>query len=117
MYCKSQDALNEEAEMAELGIKCGQDVDILSSDEAAKLNPGFDIDTMGAVHFKNDAWFTPSVFMEKFKHYMEETGVNFQLNTRVIGVENTNGKINKTHYSKRRYSSRSICNSNRLLDS
>lgn len=93
MYCKSQHVLDEEAEMAELGRKCGQNVDVLSSSEAAKLNPGLEIDTVGAVHFKNDAWFTPSSFMEKFKSFLKDQGVKFQLKTKVVGVESSDSKI------------------------
>ncbi|WP_422361141.1 NAD(P)/FAD-dependent oxidoreductase [Reichenbachiella sp.] len=87
MYCKSQHVLDEETEMAELGRKCGQDVDVLSSVQAEKINPGFEIDTVGAVHFKNDAWFTPNSFMMGFQKYLKEQGVKFQLNTKVLGAE------------------------------
>lgn len=93
MYCKSQHVLDEEAEVAELARKCGQDVDVLNGSEAEKLNPGFEIDTVGAVHFKNDAWFTPNTFMEQFQKHLEAQGVVFEFNTKVTGVEKSNDKV------------------------
>ncbi|MEO9849639.1 MAG: FAD-dependent oxidoreductase [Reichenbachiella sp.] len=93
MYCKSQHILDEEAEVAELARKCGQDVDVLTSAQAEKLNPGFEIDTVGAVHFKNDAWFTPNTFMAEFQKYLEAKGVVFKFNTQVTGVEKNGSKV------------------------
>lgn len=93
MYCKSQNILDEEAEMAELAIKCGQNVDVLSSKEAEKLNPGFEIDTVGAVHFKNDAWITPHAFMTQFQKHLESNGVTFKFNTRVLDIEKEHGRL------------------------
>lgn len=93
MYCKSQHVLDEEAEMAELGRQCGQDVDVLSSSQAEKLNPGFEIDTVGAVHFKNDAWFTPNTFMTGFQKYLKNQGVEFRYNTKVLDAEKNHGHI------------------------
>ena len=93
MYCKSQHVLDEEAEMAELGRQCGQEVDVLSTTQAEKLNPGFEISTVGAVHFKNDAWFTPNSFMTGFQKYLENKGVKFQYNTRVQDIEKNHGHV------------------------
>lgn len=93
MYCKSQHILDEEAEMAELARTLGQDVAVLSSTDAEKLNPGFEIDTVGAVHFKNDAWYTPDVFMSQFKKYLMKEGVEFQFNTKILGIESDQGYV------------------------
>ncbi|SMD34430.1 D-amino-acid dehydrogenase [Reichenbachiella faecimaris] len=93
MYCKSQHVLDEEAEIAELARQYGQAVDILSSSQAEKLNPGFEIDTVGAVHFKNDAWFTPNSFMSGFQQYLKTQGVAFQFNTKVLDAEKNHGHI------------------------
>jgi len=94
MYCKSQKVLDEEAKLAELGIKCGQEVDLLSATQAEKLNPGFEINTVGAVHFKNDAWFTPNSFMTGFQKYLNGRGVKFLYNNKVVDVEKNHGQIN-----------------------
>lgn len=93
MYCKTQHVLDEEAALAQLARKHGQDVDVLTSTEAEKLNPGFEIDTIGAVHFKNDAWFTPGVFMDQLKVYLARKGVSFIFNNKVTNVENGHGHI------------------------
>ncbi|MEP2276953.1 MAG: FAD-dependent oxidoreductase [Reichenbachiella sp.] len=93
MYCKSQHVLDEEAEMAELGRKCGQNVDVLSSAQAEKINPGFEIDTVGAVHFKNDAWFTPNSFMNGFQDYLKKQGVKFYYKTKVTDAEKNQGHL------------------------
>ena len=94
MYCKSQHVLNEEAEMAEIARKCGQDVDVLSNAQAEKINPGFKIDTAGAVHFKNDAWLTPKSFMEGMQDYLQAKGVLFQFDTKVTNIATSEGRIN-----------------------
>ncbi|MEO9965663.1 MAG: FAD-dependent oxidoreductase [Reichenbachiella sp.] len=93
MYCKSQNVLDEEAELANLAKKYGQEVDVLSSAEAEKLNPGFEINTVGAVHFKDDAWFTPHLFMEELKKYLSKQGVTFSYHTRVTNMESGEGHV------------------------
>lgn len=93
MYCQSQKVLDEEAELAEMAREFGQSVDVLSSGGSKLLNPGFEVNTVGAVHFKNDAWFTPNAFMKQFQQYLENSGVEFLYNTRIKSAEHHQGKI------------------------
>lgn len=89
IYCKTQHALDEEVKVGELAQKYGQDIEVLSSDQAKEINPGLELDVKGAVLFKNDASITPHIFMTKLKELLLENGVainhNVQVNKLVIG--------------------------------
>ena len=55
MYCKTQHVMDEEIALADLTRKYGQEVEVLSAEEARAVNPELDLDVVGAVLFKNDA--------------------------------------------------------------
>ena len=51
------------------------------------------LDVAGAVLFKDDCHFNPGKMMIALKNYLENKGVQFQLNTTVTGFEKSNNKI------------------------
>lgn len=96
IYCKTQHSLDEEIEVAMLAHKYGQQVEVLNASQAKSINPALDIDILGAVLFKNDACFTPHIFMLQLKELLIKRGVDIKYNRRVDQlVCNKSGSINK----------------------
>jgi D-amino-acid dehydrogenase len=83
MLCKTPKELNHEIETAKLARSLGQDAQAISITEAEKLNPGLNLDIEGAVYFKNDACFTPQLFMKSFNKKLQSKGVKIILNKKV----------------------------------
>ena len=83
IYCKTQHALDEEIAVAELAQKYGQQIEVLNVDQAKEINPDLQIDIQGAVLFKNDACFTPHIFMLRLKELLIENGVEINHNVQV----------------------------------
>lgn len=104
MYCKTQHALDEESEVAEFATKLGQRVEIVNATEAKNINPGLDIDVVGAVYFKEDASITPHAFIGDLKNRLEENDVKILYNQRVERlVVNKNQKVEKIITSGNEY--------------
>jgi D-amino-acid dehydrogenase len=83
MYCKSQQVLDEEIEMAEMAQRFGQDTEVLTAEEARALNPELEIDIVGAVLFKNDAFVTPHLLIGGLKKVLTAKGVDIQFGKQV----------------------------------
>jgi len=96
VYCRTQHVLDETIAMAELAKEYGQEVVILSKDEAKTVNPDLDLDVIGAVHFKNDAFVTPHLLMDALKTVLIDKGVDVQFNKKVTQlVPSYSGAIDK----------------------
>ncbi|MCB0457112.1 MAG: FAD-dependent oxidoreductase [Flavobacteriaceae bacterium] len=86
MLCQTQKALHHEVEVAYLAAKEGLEVTVLTAAEIGKMQPQTYINAIGAVHFKCDWHTTPNVFMEEFKAHLQENGVQFFKNEKVIDL-------------------------------
>jgi D-amino-acid dehydrogenase len=75
MYCKTQHVMDEEIVLADLTRKYGQEVEVLSAEEARAVNPELDLDVVGAVLFKNDAFVTPHLLIDGLKKVLTDKGV------------------------------------------
>lgn len=96
MYCKTQHALDEEIEMAELASRLGQETEVLTAEQASALNPGLDLDIVGAVLFKNDAFVTPHLLIKGLKKALTSNGVSIEYGKHVEKfVTDNSGAINK----------------------
>ncbi|MEZ4817406.1 MAG: FAD-dependent oxidoreductase [Flavobacteriaceae bacterium] len=91
MLCQTEKALHHEVEVAYLAAKEGLEVSVLTAAEIGKIQPQTYINAIGAVHFKCDWHTTPNVFMEEFKAHLQENGVQFFKNEKVIDLR-INGK-------------------------
>ena len=96
IYCKTQYALDEEIEIAEMAQKYGQEIEVLNIDQAKEINPSLEVDVKGAVLFKDDACFTPHIFMEKLRELLIKNGVEINYNVQVDKlVSGKSGAIEK----------------------
>jgi D-amino-acid dehydrogenase len=87
MMCRQQKTYEEELKVADAGEKLGLSVERLNRQELQDREPDVELDIYGAVLFKDDAHIHPGKFMVAMKNYLEQKGVNFQLNTTVTGFK------------------------------
>ena len=93
MMCRLQKTLDHEFHLADEAEKFGLKVERLKKDDVQKLEPDVELDVAGAVLFKDDCHFNPGKMMQVLKKYLENKGVQFQLNTTVTAFERSNKRI------------------------
>lgn len=93
MICKSQKELSHEMETAEIARSFGQEVEILSTSEAEKLNPCLEVNMVGAVYYPNDTMVSPHVFIKSFQQSLMAKGVDIHFNTKATKINAANGRI------------------------
>ncbi|MGN6265495.1 MAG: NAD(P)/FAD-dependent oxidoreductase [Ginsengibacter sp.] len=93
MMCHSQKAFEEELKLLQPAKKFRLEVEVLNREELQKKEPDVELDIFGALLFKDDAHIHPGKLMAAMKRYLEQKGVNFQLNTEVSGLSKNHSKI------------------------
>lgn len=91
MMCQKQDAFEAELKTAEKASQLGLEVEILHRAELQEKEHQVELDIYGAMLYKSDAHIHPGRFMRAMKKHLKETGVHFQLNTKVEGFEKGEG--------------------------
>jgi D-amino-acid dehydrogenase len=108
MLCKTEKRLHEEAEMAQIARKLGLSTDVLTPEEAARLNPGLRMEIAGAVYFADDYHLTPPRLMAWLARVLQENGAQFSWSTEVTGwrvgknsveaLQTTRGELSADEY-------------------
>ena len=93
MMCKQQKTLDHEFHLADQAEKFGLKVERLNKAAVQQLEPGVELDVAGAVLFKDDCHLHPGKLMTALKSNLDSKGVQFKLNTTVIGFEKLNNNI------------------------
>ncbi len=96
MLCKTERALHEEAELAKTARALGLSADVLTPEEAARLDPGGPrLDIAGAVYFSHDCHLSPARFVAALTREVEKNGATLCWNTPVTGwrTSSTDGNI------------------------
>ncbi|WP_031427890.1 NAD(P)/FAD-dependent oxidoreductase [Flavimarina sp. Hel_I_48] len=86
---------NEEHEikLAERAQKEGLEVKILNKQELHALEPVFADDVLGGIRYDCDAHTTPHIFMKNMKNWLQQQGVSFKLDEKVVDFKTENNKI------------------------
>lgn len=95
MFFKTEKAGEEEAHMAIKGRKLGLDMAVLSPAECLKLQPGLQLDVLGALHYRCDAHLWPNKLMKALINYLKGAGVNLLINKEVTKIETSVGKVSR----------------------
>lgn len=103
MYFKTPKVGEEEAHLAEKAQNLGLDVEVLSQKQAADLQPGLNLDILGAVHYRCDAHLYPNQLIAALVQHLEKAGVKIVRNCEVDGVDTESGKIVSVHCGQREY--------------
>ena len=96
MLCKTERALREEAKLAKRARALGLSADVLTPEEAARVDPaGPRLDVAGAVYFSQDCHLSPTQFVAALTREVEKNGATLCWNTAVTGwrTSRANGRI------------------------
>jgi len=94
MLFKTPKFVEEEKHMAEQAINLGLDAQYLSPEECRQLQPGVEMDILGAVHYHCDAHLYPNKLMRGLIKYIENAkGVTIYRNTEIVKILHEAGKI------------------------
>ena len=93
MMCKQQKTLDHEFHLADRANQLGLKTEKLNAQEVQALEPDVELNVAGAVLFKDDCHFNPGKMMSALYNYLVSKGVEFQLNTTVIGLEKMNNLV------------------------
>ncbi|MDB5018557.1 MAG: amino acid dehydrogenase [Mucilaginibacter sp.] len=86
MLFKSPKVEEEELHMVEKATNLGLDAQYLTPDECHKLQPGIELDILGAVHYHCDSHMYPNMLMKGLVKYLEAEGVGIHRNTEVTKI-------------------------------
>src|ERR1051325_2395575 len=87
MLFKTPKFVEEEKHMAEQATNLGLDAQYLSPEQCSQLQPGVEMDILGAVHYHCDAHLYPNKLMKELVKYMENAkGVTIYRNTEIVKI-------------------------------
>jgi D-amino-acid dehydrogenase len=93
MLCKTEQMLHEEAKTAETAHQLGMPAEVLTPEQAAKLDPGLRMDVAGAVYFPLDCHLSPQRFTATLTRALEANGATLRWSTPVTGWRVGQGRI------------------------
>ncbi len=93
MHCKTRKVLSEEASLVATARGLGLQAEVLSRDEAEKLDPGVKLDTAGAVYYAMDAFLTPQLLMADLYKTLHSRGVSFVPFSQITSFSKKDNKI------------------------
>ena len=94
MLFKTPKFVEEEKHLAEHATNLGLDAQYLSPEECRQLQPGVEMDILGAVHYHCDAHLYPNKLMLGLIRYVENAkGITIYRNTEITKIVHDSGKI------------------------
>ncbi len=93
MLCKTQCALDEEAEYAARANAFGVPAEALDARQTAALDPGMTMDVAGAIYFSKDCHLSPERFTAALQSQCEALGVDFKWNAEVSSITHHASRI------------------------
>ncbi|MBV8388922.1 MAG: FAD-dependent oxidoreductase [Mucilaginibacter sp.] len=94
MLFKTPKFVEEEKRMAEQAANLGLDAQYLNPEQCSQLQPGVEMDILGAVHYHCDAHLYPNKLMRGLTKYIENAkGVTIYRNTEIVKIAHDAGKI------------------------
>ena len=109
MLCKTERGLEDEARTAEQARALGIPAEVQTPRQSAALEPNVRMDVAGSVYYPLDCHLVPQRFMAAAKRALNEAGVRFLWETRVVGwrvdgrridaVRTTRGDLSAQEYA------------------
>lgn len=100
MYYKTERVAEEEVHLAEKARSMGLDAVALNKQEVQALEPGTELDILGAVHYRCDAHLYPNKLIPQLLAALAGSGVVFQTNSPVENIVTNGNKVKKVVTSK-----------------
>ncbi len=91
---RSKKTEKEELETAELANEIGIEARVLKCGEISQVEPKIEIEALGGVYYPGDAHVYPNHLMKSLLDYLKNRGVQFRLNTEVVGFDYQSDRIN-----------------------
>ncbi|WP_439583159.1 NAD(P)/FAD-dependent oxidoreductase [Dyadobacter bucti] len=104
MLYKTEKAGEEEIQVAEEGQRLGLDIEMLSKEQVQAIEPGVQLDVLGAIHYHCDAHLYPYALVSQLVKYLESNGAKIILNAEVIGFDIKNGEIQSVQAGEKQVS-------------
>lgn len=95
MYYKTEKVAAEESHLALKAREMGVDAVVLNKQEVQELEPGTELDILGAVHYRCDAHLYPNKLIPQLLQHLNSSGVDVQTNNPVRNIVIEKGKIKK----------------------
>jgi D-amino-acid dehydrogenase len=95
MYYKTDKVGEEEIHLGEKATQMGLDVVALNKAELEDLEPGIDLDVLGAVHYKCDAHLYPNHLVGQLLDSLKASGVQFKPHSAVQQIVREGKKVKK----------------------
>ena len=93
MFCKTEEGLEEEAEVVKKANILGMPAQMLSPQEVSMKEPKLNLDILGAAYFPRDAHLHPGSLMDGLKKLLADRGVSFKYHTEAQGMVTEAGKV------------------------
>jgi D-amino-acid dehydrogenase len=100
MLCKTQSALDHEAEYAAQANELGVPAEVLDAAQLAQLDPDVTLDVAGGIYFPKDCHLSPNQFMAGLKIQCDRLGVRFRWNTEVTALPHRGNQQNRTRFCR-----------------
>ena len=81
MLCKTQAALDHEAQVAASAAQFEVPVEILSRQETQQKDPRLEMDVAGSVYFPSDCHLNPNQFAANLEQHLRDAGVEFHFHS------------------------------------
>jgi D-amino-acid dehydrogenase len=94
MYYKTEKVAHEEVHLAgKAKNELGLDVEVLDKSQVQKLEPGMELDILGAVHYRCDAHLHPNSLVPQLIDHLKKAGVIFKTSSAVERMAVSGNKI------------------------
>lgn len=101
-FYKTEKAAEEEALLVKDATALGLDFAVLDTQACKALQPGLELDVLGAVHYRCDGHLSPHRLMASLLAHLENSNVTIMRNHAVDGIETAGGNIRSITASGKR---------------
>lgn len=93
MFCNTEEGLAKEIKIAKQAKDLGVPAEVLSAAEVRKMEPGLELNIVGATYYPKDAHLHPGSLMDRMKAITKKRGVQYSFNTTVSAIQSSSGTI------------------------
>ena len=99
MLCRTEKTFREEVHTAEMAGRLGMPAEVMTAEEAHRVEPALRMDIRGAVYFPQDCHLVPQRFMAWLTREVVRQGGQVLWSTEVAGLEARNGRVESVRTS------------------
>jgi D-amino-acid dehydrogenase len=103
LFFKTEKAREEEAHLVQQATQLGLDMELLDAAACKALQPGLELDVLGAVHYRCDAHLYPNQLICVLLQHLAAKGVQVHRNHEVTRIETAAGKVMAVYTGSRQW--------------